>query len=706
MSNQVEIDVVLTGAEEASRGLKGIGETAGQMAERFTDENSKLGEGLGEIAGSVEELVGSFKEFGEVATTVGKGSKMSMLALVPAVGAVVGAGYALYETFVNISGAAEEAETRTEAMAAAASDLESKLEALAEKGVVPAQKALDDFIRSNLRAQFSKEILQKQVEKLRNEFTALLEAEQNVEKARTGQEDFATVLEAGLRGVSALKVAEEELAETTADYNKKLKGVIAAHENVLPLIDKAAKLEKNLEENSAEAILARVRENVALVSTLELRQAEIDLTGTQLKVRQIEINAAKESTLVRAKANEEDAKALQKLEDKLKARIAEFNQLNQLSKLTEVQKKNAEAAEDKAAKRSTQRVNNKRIREMAIERQRQADLKKLRQIELQELMLNGASALQIAQERYDDELAAAGKNQLQQQIALKRFELEKRRIRLAAGAQADRDNAERARRDEERFAHAQKLAFESLQFDLEMQTQRSSIVDELPLFGRLGELQAQTDQELQVLSMRYDLERQINAQTQSEITELTRRETAERTKINADATKAQINLIGEFTAQYAGGLAEAAYNSLLFGESFSESVGEILIALGRQASIEALMQFAKGTAALFMPAGQAIAAGHFKAGGMFLAAAGAAGLAGKSLGGGGGGASAGASPSGAPSVAPTPQREEVESAPMVFNINFSGAVIYDTKRSAEQALADRITSLQNTRRRGAARRGV
>ena len=58
----------------------------------------------------------------------------------------------------------------------------------------------------------------------------------------------------------------------------------------------------------------------------------------------------------------------------------------------------------------------------------------------------------------------------------------------------------------------------------------------------------------------------------------------------------------------------------------------------------------------------------------------------------------------APTTAPTPQREQAEQAPMVFNINFGGAVIYDTKRSAEQALADRITSLQNTRRRGAPRR--
>src|SRR5210317_1198620 len=132
MANQVEIDVVLTGAEEASRGLKGVGETAGKMADRFNDENSKLGEGLSSLTGNVEELVGSVKEFGSIATTVSKSNKMSFLALVPAVGAVAGALYGLYEVYLNISGAAEEAEKNTEAFAAAASDLESKLEALAE----------------------------------------------------------------------------------------------------------------------------------------------------------------------------------------------------------------------------------------------------------------------------------------------------------------------------------------------------------------------------------------------------------------------------------------------------------------------------------------------------------------------------------------------------------------------------------------------
>ena len=202
MANQVEIDVVLTGAEEASRGLKGVGETAGKMADRFNDENSKLGEGLSSLTGNVEELVGSVKEFGSVATTVSKSNKMSFLALVPAVGAVAGALYGLYEAYLNISGAAEEAEKKTEAMAAAASDLESKLEALAEKGVIPTSDALDKFIRTNIKAQLSKEALQTKVEKLKNEFSNLQDAEDEVRKARKGDASYLLTLEANLRGVN------------------------------------------------------------------------------------------------------------------------------------------------------------------------------------------------------------------------------------------------------------------------------------------------------------------------------------------------------------------------------------------------------------------------------------------------------------------------------------------------------------------------
>ena len=139
--------------------------------------------------------------------------------------------------------------------------------------------------------------------------------------------------------------------------------------------------------------------------------------------------------------------------------------------------------------------------------------------------------------------------------------------------------------------------------------------------------------------------------------------------------------MGEFTNQYGAGLAEAAFASLAFGESFSKSVGEILISLGRQASVQALMETAKGTAALFL--NPAASGNHFAAAGLFTGAAIAAGVAGKAIGGGGGAASgaAASSPTGTPQTAPTPQREEAETSQMVFNINFGGSVIYDTQRA-------------------------
>jgi uncharacterized protein YsxB (DUF464 family) len=704
MANQVEIDVVLTGAEEASRGLNGVGETAGKMADRFNDENSKLGEGLSSLTGNVEELVGSVKEFGSVATTVSKSNKMSFLALVPAVGAVAGALYGLYEAYLNISGAAEEAEKNTEAMAAAASDLESKLESLAEKGVIPTSDALDKFIRTNIKAQLAKEALQTKVEKLKNEFENLKEAQDNVGEAQKGDAGYLLTLEANIRGVSALRLAQKKYVAVLDEYREKVDLVTKAHADNLPKLKDAAKEEKALEEQSAEATLARVRENIALLNTLKLREAEIETTGTQLKVKQIEISALKESALLRAKENEEDAKKLSQMEEDLKAQIARFNKLDQLEKLKQVQIDRTEAEANKTTNKAIKRIDTRRIKELAIERQKQADLKALRQLELEEMRQNGASALRLLTERYNDEFALAGNNQNQQLIAQKRYQLGLTQILKDEQAKREASKAEQDKRDKERIKQAQMMALESLEFDLQMQTQRQGFTSQLPVISDFQTMQFETERELELLKVRYDKEIALAEGSQSQITEINRRAVAERNKINVGSSEKLIELVGEITRQYGAGLAEAVYTSALMGESMSKSIGEILFALGKQASVESLVQTAKGVASLFIA--PQLASNHFAAAGLFAGAAAAAGIAGKSLGGGGGGGggSASATPTGAPTTAPTPQREQAEQAPMVFNINFGGAVIYDTKRSAEQALADRITSLQNTRRRGAPRR--
>ena len=213
------------------------------------------------------------------------------------------------------------------------------------------------------------------------------------------------------------------------------------------------------------------------------------------------------------------------------------------------------------------------------------------------------------------------------------------------------------------------------------------------------------DQELAALDFKYRQEIEMKERSEEEITELTRRYNLERQAIQEGAINAQIDSVANMTNKLGAGFMQAGYASLFFGESFKDSAAEVIKGLGEQAAVEALMNTAKGLAAAVL--NPAAAGGYFAAAGVFGAAATAAGLASSALGGGGGGGGGGASavsPTGSPQTAPTPEREQAESSSMVFNINFGGAVIYDSKQAAEQAMADRITRLQNVQRRGAPRR--
>ncbi len=115
-----------------------------------------------------------------------------------------------------------------------------------------------------------------------------------------------------------------------------------------------------------------------------------------------------------------------------------------------------------------------------------------------------------------------------------------------------------------------------------------------------------------------------------------------------------------------------------------------------EATVEALMETAKGTAALFL--NPAAAATHFKAAAIFGGAAAVAGGLSASIPKGGGGGTNRAqntSPSGLPQTSSAPARETAQSSQITYNVNFGGAVVYDTKRAAEMALTQRID-----RRRG------
>ena len=701
-NNQVEIDVVLTGAEEVTEAFDSIGETSAAMAERFSKDNSKLGEGLGSLTGNVQEMVGSVKGLGQAF----KMSGTSMLGMVPAIGAVVAAGFALYETFLNISGAAEEAERAEQAMAAAASDLQGKLEALAEKGVIPTADELQRFTEATIQSQYAKEQLQVSMERkvtpAMESYNELLREQRELQKLIN--KDTGVSGAVYLEATKRLPELDKELAKARAKLTSKLGEYREEQIQVEKDIKAAAKQEEEFAERSTEARLAKIKENKTILDAIELMKAQITQTEAQAKITESLIKQRRQLfdlTLEQAKEDDNED-FIKDLNDKLKRQLAGSNRekvivdrgVKERQDLRKQEREKEKAEQEKERARRQAHAQAMRSKRLAEERQLQSELARIRQLGYEQLRLEGVDALEILEMQYQDELKAAGDNQnlkiiaeMKYQNAIARIEnerTEKVKDELNARRQAEQDSLNL------RFERAKAFAFETAEFDAR-------------------QIEDQTARELALLDLRYQKEISLNEHTQEEITELQRRQSIERQKIQDQTINAQIQKFSEFTKEFGSGLAQATYNSLLFGEGFKESIGNVLIGIGQQASVEAIMELARGFSKLGSPLTAGLAPAHFKASALFAGAATAAGVAGKALGGGGSSAGGGASPvspSGTPQTTEAPQREQAETSSMVFNINFGGAVIYDTQRAAEQALADRITNLQNTRRRGAPRRGA
>ena len=106
----------------------------------------------------------------------------------------------------------------------------------------------------------------------------------------------------------------------------------------------------------------------------------------------------------------------------------------------------------------------------------------------------------------------------------------------------------------------------------------------------------ETDRELALLDLRYEREFRAAQGHQDKISELQRRQEIERTEIQTKAVDDQINKVGELTASYGAGFADAAVGAIFFGESFKKATAQILEGLARQSAVQALVETAKGVA--------------------------------------------------------------------------------------------------------------
>lgn len=686
-TNEIEIEVTL----DDKKALKGLdklekaGESVGEGFSALGSSVSAMGGELNETLGALGESVGGVASSMAGLTQAAKGAGGSFTAMLGPVGAVAVAISSAYHALQDYIGASRDAEIRTEAYKASAAELTAFIEELAVAQVklnAEQIKELDELTRES---------------KFRIERAQLIR-EENAE--RRSQIDLLS------QEINALKAMSESARATYGDLatlgmSQMIEAKLKAQEELQAKVNKTSALAIGLaQEGASEFAKAEARKEELLKQAPEFREQVEEKERQLLEQAQVDrlarVKESAEAQIVTAvTASERKVREINKIEDvaeraKSEAIAAERERLQ--AQIDDINKKAADKRRAEQAKRlADQRA--RAAKELALERLKQAELARIRRAEIEQLKISGSSALEVLQFQYDLEVELAGDNQ--RKLTALELEFENKRTVIAQEEERKRQEAARVAAEEEQRRAQQRQAFllSNLDFDARM-------------------MEDGLDKELTLLDLKYRREVELAEHTQEELTELQRRHEAERLAITERATKAQIEILNQperlikYTTALSEGLAESTYNAALFGESFTESIGDILVSLGRQAGVESLMELAKGTAALFL--NPALASNHFVASAIFGSAAAIAGSAGKAMGGGGGGGGAsaaarGASPSGAPQTAPAPERERAESTSMVFNINFGNSTIYDTKRAAQDAMASEIMRALNRQRRGSPR---
>ena len=692
----VEIDVEIKGAEEVKQEFNAIAQAGKSLAETVAPANEKLSEGLGSMGESIFGLTDSLQELQGGFAAVSAAGGSGFMALLGPIGAVAAAGYALSETFEALASSAEKSEIKQKAMSSAAKDLQSKLKTLAEEGVVLASNEMKEFTKVTLLAEVAKKRFQFALNKVTEKTVDYIKAEddlkaakqnlikiQNKEIQQAGEIHYANIL---------LTQAKQNLTKAENDFNKAIEKGLKNEDAAAKKIENARKKYLEHRATSAEALKAKIQENVQVKKSLELAKAQAILSDTDFKAKKIEIEQRATLALIQAKRNKDDKAALSIQNKKIQSELNGLDELKitnqqaafQRRKFAEEEQKRIDEEEKRRRERMraaskasrSQRDAKERLEEQARLR-RIAEESRITQLEISMEEDSVQKQINLASNKFNTQLQLAQDNYNLQKIALLEYQAEVENIE-------EIDRLKRQRRQEGELNTLQSQLLDAAMFDAQ-------------------QIENDFVRENELLRLKYEQRFLLAKGNQEKITELNRRYSIERQNIIDNEAKQSEQSVNSFFSNMGQGLAEVAMSSIIMGESFKKGIGVLLMSLAKQAGVQALMETAKGIAASANPLTAALASAHFAAAGKFALAAGVAGVTGAGLGGGGGGGGgvpSGGGVMGTTETAPSIQREEATSSELTFNVNFAGAVIYDTKKAAEQALADRVTKVMNESRRG------
>lgn len=706
--NRVVIDVEVEGVQQAQKNLekvqgsaseigesvKGVGESFKGVGAIVAAQGGVMGEAFNSLGESVGGLVDGFGAMGEVLENGGKSGIVAFMGMLGPISAIAGALALAIEAFNQFSGAAKEAEQIEAAVTAAASDLTAKMEELADKGIKPTNDQLKYLISLNSEARLKLEILNEKNAGLTKVYTEQIKAQKMLADE---QRRYASQTNERLKSDEYLIASQMRLAEADKAVAKAQDELTKGYEIALPAIQKAQEYQRDLAMTEQEA-------TDALKAQLEIQKEYSDLllNTSTLSAYEKSILQKERDLSIERRLADQHGKTTKEIQALTKV-IEEENKARQSSDLLQLKEiKNQQEIEQIKQAETDRLKSEQKARSDAFKAKQMQIISEQSQINALEIQLTKSGLdeqMALAENNYKtaQQLNKNNKNQLV--IAEKQYQLAIQGIKDQQLAQEQAKIAEQARINQELIS--QQIAHEeaTYQASIQYQQRQQELRDKIAIL----DIEAGKDEykkQLDLLAKNQEIELRSVEDNELAKAEIQKRYANQRIKVESYAT-AQMGEMAMATTQ---AFASSVAGAIMGAQSMEEAIKSTLEGLAQEAIARSIFATAMGFSALALgPVGGVSASQYFQSAALFAGVGAVAGVSSKAMGGGGGGSSASVSPIGS-AQAQAPSRPEASKAePMVFNINFGGSVIYDTKAAAERAFADRIVRQINNSNRGMVR---
>jgi hypothetical protein len=569
------------------------------------------------------------------------------------------------------------------------------MEELAEKGIKATHEQLKTLIELNTESRLGLEILNEKNANLTKVYKEQIFAKNNLIWVT---EEYKNLTDDEKRTLSDLIAANFRVKEADEAVKKAQEELTTEYERSLPAVEKAQEYQRNLAMTQQEALdalksqlEAQKEYNDLLIETASLSDYEKSI---QQKAKELEIEqrlAGQRSQSVT------QIQALTKvIEDENKARQSgDILALKEIKNAQEIQ-----ALKEAEAKRLQDEA---RARSDAFKARQAQIINEQSQINALRIQLEKQGTdeqLALAVNTYTTQLALNKNNKNQLIIAELQYQQQLNDISQQEIARQQADQTALLQAQNEKIRILQDEAYKEIAIEKEKAKAKKDLQDKIDLLD-IQLTMSGNAQQVALLQKQMDMELSIVEKGSLEAIEIKKRYAL----AGKDLQDESIAQLKDFADAQAQSFSASVASAIMNGESIQATLKASLKGLATEALARSLYEGAAGLASLALgPVGGVPASQHFAASAAFAGVATVAGLAGASIPSSTtGGAQGGASPTG---MAQSPQIQRPEASkqePLVFNLNFSGSTIYDTKESAKRAMSDEIVKYINEPRRGAPR---